>query len=133
MIQPYIYLRKRNFIILLSMGNNYNNKVLRNYPMNLVAKQIKLKSYLDFSFKLRERNSCDMENMNLVDYLGYFASIMIAISFLMKSINKLRLVNIIGFTCFVIYSVIIRAWPVALINFFSICINGFYISQGENK
>jgi|BioPla2DNA2_1021312.scaffolds.fasta_scaffold00101_24 hypothetical protein len=133
MIQPYIYLRKRNFIILLSMGNNYNNKVLRNYPMNLVAKQIKLKSYLDFSFKLRERNSCDMENMNLVDYLGYFASIMIAISFLMKSINKLRLVNIIGFTCFVIYSVIIRAWPVALINFFSICINGFYLSQGENK
>jgi hypothetical protein len=133
MIQPYIYLRKRNFIILLSMGNNYNNKVLRNYPMNLVAKQIKLKSYLDFSFKLRERNSCDMENMNLVDYLGYFASIMIAISFLMKSINKLRIVNIIGFTCFVIYSVIIRAWPVALINFFSICINGFYISQGENK
>lgn len=101
--------------------------------MNLVAKQIKLKSYLDFSFKLRERNSCDMENMNLVDYLGYFASIMIAISFLMKSINKLRLVNIIGFTCFVIYSVIIRAWPVALINFFSICINGFYLSQGENK
>lgn len=133
MIQPYIYLRKRNFIILLSMGNNYNNKVLRNYPMNLVAKQIKLKSYLDFSFKLRERNSCDMENMNLVDYLGYFASIMIAISFLMKSINKLRLVNIIGFTCFVIYSVIIRAWPVALINFFSICINEFYLSQGENK
>ena len=133
MIQPYIYLRKRNFIILLSMGNNYNNKVLRNYPMNLVAKQIKLKSYLDFSFKLRERNSCDMENMNLVDYLGYFASIMIAISFLMKSINKLRIVNIIGFTCFVIYSVIIRAWPVALINFFSICINGFYLSQGENK
>lgn len=133
MIQPYIYLRKRNFIILLSMGNNYNNKVLRNYPMNLVAKQIKLKSYLDFSFKLRERNSCDMENMNLVDYLGYFASIMIAISFLMKSINKLRIVNIIGFTCFVIYSVIIRAWPVALINFFSICINEFYLSQGENK
>lgn len=67
--------------------------------------------------------------MNLVEVLGYFASIMIAISFIMKSINKLSFVNILGSVCFVIYSVIIMAWPVALINFFSICVNIYYLTR----
>ena len=67
-----------------------------------------------------------------VDGLGYFASILIAISFVMKSINKLRLVNIIGALCFVIYSVIIHAWPVAFINLFTVCINVYHI-RNRNK
>lgn len=54
-----------------------------------------------------------MGNLNLIELFGYFASIIVAISFLMKSINKLRLVNTLGAMCFVIYSVVIKAWPVA--------------------
>lgn len=70
-----------------------------------------------------------LKSINFIELLGYFASIMVAISFLMKSINKLRLVNILGATCFVIYSVLIKAWPVALINSFIVCINIYYLTK----
>lgn len=68
-----------------------------------------------------------MENINWVEGLGYVASVLVAISFLMKSINKLRLVNMIGGLCFVIYAVAIQAMPVALINLFTVCINAYYL------
>ena len=70
-----------------------------------------------------------MENINLVQCLGYLASVLVAISFLMKSINKLRFVNLVGSICFVIYAVAINAIPVALINLFTVCINVYYLTQ----
>lgn len=70
-------------------------------------------------------------NINLIEWLGYFASVMVAISFLMKSVNKLRFVNILGAICFVIYSVAIKAWPVALINLFTICVNIYYLARKD--
>jgi len=70
-----------------------------------------------------------MENSNFVEWLGYFASLLVAISFLMKSMNKLRFVNMLGAICFVIYALAIKALPVALINFFIICVNAYYLTQ----
>ena len=70
-----------------------------------------------------------MENINLIECLGYIASILVAISFLMKSMNKLRLVNTVGAICFVIYAVAINAVPVALINFFIVCVNVYYLAK----
>jgi len=70
-----------------------------------------------------------MENMNSIEWLGYFASILVAISFLMKSMNKLRFVNMLGAVCFVIYALAIKAVPVALINLFIICVNVYYLTQ----
>ena len=54
---------------------------------------------------------------------------MVAISFLMKSMNNLRFVNTVGAICFVIYAVAIKAIPVALINAFIICVNVYYLTQ----
>ena len=70
-----------------------------------------------------------MGNIDSIELLGYFASVVVAISFLMKSINKLRFINILGATCFVIYSIAIKAWPVALINCFVICVNIYYLTR----
>ena len=70
-----------------------------------------------------------MESINLVEGLGYVASVLVAISFLMKSINKLRFVNMVGGICFVIYAVAIQAIPVALINLFTVCINAYYLAK----
>jgi len=70
-----------------------------------------------------------MESINVVEGLGYLASVLVAISFLMKSINKLRFVNLIGSICFVIYAVAIHAIPVALINLFTVCINVYYLTS----
>ncbi|HHF1176546.1 TPA: hypothetical protein ACUMGD_001220, partial [Haemophilus influenzae] len=46
-----------------------------------------------------------------------------AVSFLFKSIVYLRIVNSIGAILFVIYSVIITAYPVALLNAFLVVVN----------
>lgn len=72
---------------------------------------------------------CDNVAMNFIEGLGYLASVLVAISFLMKSITKLRFVNMIGGICFVVYAVAINAIPVALINFFTICINLYYLTR----
>lgn len=74
-----------------------------------------------------------VENVNLIELFGYFASIIVAISFLMKYINKLRLVNTLGAICFVIYSVVIKAWPVALINIFVICVNIYHLTKKDTN
>lgn len=74
-----------------------------------------------------------MININAVEIFGYFASILVAISFLMKSIKTLRLINIIGSTCFVIYSIAIHAWPVALINTFIVGINLYHIFKKTDQ
>ncbi|HHF1026647.1 TPA: hypothetical protein ACPIWL_000493, partial [Haemophilus influenzae] len=47
----------------------------------------------------------------------------VAVSFLFKSIVYLRIVNSIGAILFVIYSVIITAYPVALLNAFLVVVN----------
>ncbi len=70
-----------------------------------------------------------METINLVECLGYLASVLVAISFLMKSMKRLRFVNMVGAICFVIYAVAINAIPVALINFFTVCINVYYLTR----
>ncbi|MDF2500781.1 MAG: hypothetical protein K0Q77_1495 [Anaerosporomusa subterranea] len=65
----------------------------------------------------------------MIECLGYTASILVAISFLMKSMNRLRIVNTVGAICFVFYAVAINAIPVALINFFIVCVNVFYLTR----
>lgn len=74
-----------------------------------------------------------MENINLVECLGYLASALVAISFLMKSINKLRFVNMVGSICFIIYAVAINAIPVAIINLFVVCVNGYYLTAHDTS
>ncbi|RDU24529.1 YgjV family protein [Anaerosacchariphilus polymeriproducens] len=74
-----------------------------------------------------------MNKIKFIDIFGYFASILVAISFLMKSMKTLRFVNIIGSICFVIYSIIIHAYPVAFINLFVISINIHYLWQNKNS
>lgn len=68
-----------------------------------------------------------MESINYIEWLGYLASILVAISFLMKSVNKLRFINMIGAIFFVVYAVAIKAVPVAIINLFIIYVNTYYL------
>ena len=36
-------------------------------------------------------------------YIGYFASVCIVLSFVMKKVQHIRLINLVGCLCFVIY------------------------------
>lgn len=66
-----------------------------------------------------------------VEILGYCASGLVALSFVMKSMRKLRFINIIGSVLFVIYSITIQAWPVALINTFVVGVNIYHLRRQE--
>lgn len=70
-----------------------------------------------------------METINFVEWLGYLASAMVAVSFVMKSITKLRFVNLIGAVLFVVYGIAIQAVPVILANLFVVCVNVYYLLQ----
>lgn len=50
------------------------------------------------------------------EYIGYAASAFVAISFLLKEINKIRLINLIGCLLFVVYGSMIDSVPVIVTN-----------------
>ena len=51
-----------------------------------------------------------------VELIGYAASGLIAVSLLMKSIVRLRLINLAGAVVFAAYGLLIGAYPIAIIN-----------------
>ena len=57
-------------------------------------------------------------NQEIVQYIGYLASVFIILSFIVKHIQKLRIINLIGCICFVIYGVLSveKLWPVIIPN-----------------
>ncbi|MCL1113392.1 MULTISPECIES: YgjV family protein [Shewanella] len=68
-----------------------------------------------------------MENIDLIEVLGYAASVMVAISLMMKDIILLRWLNFVGCSFFVAYGYSIGAWPVAGMNAFVACINIYHL------
>jgi len=51
-----------------------------------------------------------------LELIGYLASLLILISLMMRSIIRLRWVNLIGATIFSVYGVLMHVWPVAIVN-----------------
>ncbi|MCE9679937.1 uroporphyrinogen decarboxylase [Shewanella sp. AS1] len=68
-----------------------------------------------------------MEALNTIELIGYSASVMVAISLMMKDIVWLRCLNFTGCALFVIYGIYISAWPVAGMNAFVACINVYHL------
>jgi hypothetical protein len=66
-----------------------------------------------------------------LELVGYAASIAVAVSFVMKDMLKLRIVNIVGCALFVIYGFMfdsLRAGlPVIITNVAIICVNSYYL------
>jgi GNAT superfamily N-acetyltransferase len=65
----------------------------------------------------------------IYELIGYLASALVAVSLMMSSILRLRLINLAGATLFSIYGVLIAAWPVATVNLFIVGINIFYLAR----
>jgi len=64
---------------------------------------------------------------NILAYIGFFASVIIAASMTMNSILKFRWINLFGASTFAIYGLLIQAWPVATLNGFIVCVDIFYL------
>ena len=69
-----------------------------------------------------------MFGIPLIEWIGYLASILIAISMFMKDIVKLRFINLVGSLLFAFYGFSIKAYPVAIINSIIVFINNQNIS-----
>lgn len=50
-------------------------------------------------------------NPELVAYIGYTASVFIVLSFVFKNIRTIRVINLLGCICFVIYGLFIGEEP----------------------
>lgn len=70
-----------------------------------------------------------MDRQLLYELIGYVASALVAISMLMSSILRLRLINLVGSAAFTLYGVLIHAYPVAAVNGFIVVINLFYLHR----
>lgn len=68
-------------------------------------------------------------NMNTVELIGYLGSILVAISLMMKSLLRLRIINLFGALFFTIYGVLLSAYPVAFLNGMIVCIDLYYLFQ----
>ena len=58
-----------------------------------------------------------------VELIGYLASIVILIGFTFKGESKIRTINMIGSLLFIVYGLLIKAYPVALLNALTILVN----------
>lgn len=65
--------------------------------------------------------------INLLDWFGYLATIVILISLMMSSIIKLRWINLIGSVMFSVFGFMIGSLPTALLNLGIVVIDTYYL------
>jgi len=68
-------------------------------------------------------------NIDSVELIGYFGSILVAISFMLRSLLRLRIINLVGALFFTIYGVLLGAYPVSFLNGLIVCIDLYYLIQ----
>jgi GNAT superfamily N-acetyltransferase len=65
----------------------------------------------------------------MLEAIGYVASVLVAISLMMSSILRLRIINLFGALTFTVYGLLIQAYPVAAVNLFIVFINLYYLRR----
>lgn len=67
--------------------------------------------------------------ISYIEWVGYAAMATVLVSFLMKSVNKLRIVNSLGCLLFVLYGFLLEPFskPIIITNTAIFCINIYYL------
>jgi hypothetical protein len=68
-----------------------------------------------------------LADLSLLEWVGYIASGIIALSMTMNSIVKFRLINLVGAGLFSTYGFIIGAYPVGILNAFIFSVDIYYL------
>jgi hypothetical protein len=71
--------------------------------------------------------------INILQWIGYVASIIIALSMTMNSIVKFRWINLAGAITFSTYGFLIGALPVGFLNGFIVCVDIYYLFKIYSK
>ncbi len=70
---------------------------------------------------------------SLTELIGYMAMALLLVSFMMKDVTKLRIVNSFGCAFFVAYGVmLVTSWPIIITNSAIISINLYYLLLKKN-
>jgi cytosine/uracil/thiamine/allantoin permease len=68
-----------------------------------------------------------MEYISVTEWIGYLASAFLMISFMMKDVKKLRMINSLGCIAFVLYGLQLKAWPIVITNGFILLLNLYHL------
>jgi GNAT superfamily N-acetyltransferase len=68
-----------------------------------------------------------MDPYFIYELIGYFASVLVAVSLMMSKIVRLRIINTLGAITFMIYGILIDSMPVAGVNAFIVAVNVYYL------
>lgn len=75
-----------------------------------------------------------MEYFTPTEIIGYLASLTVLLSFLMKKIKTLRLVNTLGCVIFIVYGILLGfSIPIILTNAAIVTINVVYLIKDSKK
>lgn len=73
-------------------------------------------------------------NISYTEWVGYMASAVLMVSFLMKNISTLRIVNSIGAILFILYGIMLKtSWPIIISNGFILMVNIYYLYFKQSK
>lgn len=72
-------------------------------------------------------------NISYTEWVGYLASLALIISFLMKNVNNLRVINSVGAILFIVYGYMLHiSWPIIITNGFILMANIYYLTIKRN-
>ena len=76
-----------------------------------------------------------MEFISLTDWIGYLAMAVLLMSFLMKNMKTLRLVNSVGGLLFIVYGCMLEpiSIPVIVTNAAIVCIHLYFLFFKQNE
>lgn len=75
----------------------------------------------------------ELLGITLTEWIGYIAMAALLVSFMMKDVTKLRIINSVGCGLFVAYGILLDiAWPIVITNTAIICINAYYLVLKRN-
>lgn len=67
--------------------------------------------------------------ITITEWVGYAASLALIISFTMKNINTLRIINSLGAVLFVVYGIMLEtSYPIIITNAFILMVNVYYLA-----
>lgn len=68
-------------------------------------------------------------SIDVTEWVGYLASIALMISFMMKNLKTLRIINSVGAFLFIIYGFMLEtSWPIIITNVFILLVNIYYLT-----
>ena len=68
-----------------------------------------------------------MTGETILQLVGYFSTLLVLVSFLMTSVVKLRLVNLVGSGIFVVFALLTKSYPTAIMNIGICGINIYFL------